>query len=100
VYAAVRRYSGLDRSLIDALAQQAGAVRAALSSTPGSQGCDLISTREGLIVVAFGDDEGSVVEMGRRYVAWLDGHLPGLRDVLPDVWAGEVLVHGLEPAVA
>jgi len=100
VYAAVRRYSGIDRSLIDALARQASAVRVALSSTPGSRGCDVISTREGLIVVAYGDDEGSVVEMGRRYVAWLDGHLPGLRGVAPEVWAGEVLVHGLEHATA
>ena len=100
MYAAVRRYSGLDRSLVEALANKASAIRSALSGTPGSRGCDVISTREGLIVVAFGDDEGRVVEMGRRYVAWLDGNLPGLRGVAPDVWAGEVLVHGLEPQPA
>ena len=69
---------------------------AIVGPAPGSRGCDVIRTREGLIVVTLGDDEGSVVEAGRRFVTWLDGHVPAVRAITPDVWAGTVLIHGTE----
>ena len=94
MFAAVRRYAGLDRSVVGDVAAHAAALRSALEATPGSCGCQVISTREGLIVIALGDDEGSVVEAGRRFVAMVDHHVPALRGVSPEVWAGEVLVHG------
>jgi hypothetical protein len=94
VFAAVRRYVGLDSSLIDVLAANATAICDALTSAPGSVGCEVIATREGLLVVSTGIDEATVAESGRRFVAWLDRHLPDLRDTNPEVWAGTVLVHG------
>ena len=96
MFAAVRRYSGLDGSLVDELVANDRAICEALTSAPGSRGCDVIRTREGLIVVTLGDDEGSVVEAGRRFVTWLDGHVPAVRAITPDVWAGTVLIHGTE----
>jgi hypothetical protein len=94
VFGTVRRYRGLDRSLVDAVAAQAAAIQSALIASPGCRGCEVIGTREGLIVVALGDDEAAVVEAGRRFVAWVDRHIPDLRVANPEVWAGEVLVHG------
>jgi len=94
VFAAVRRYRGLDGSLVDELVANGRAICQALTSAPGSRGCDVISTREGLIVVTFGDDEGSVVEAGRRFVSWLDHHVPAVHAITPEVWAGTVLIHG------
>lgn len=93
MFATVRRYRGLEPSVIEAVAANAIALRTALASTPGSRGCHVISTREGLIVVATADDEVSVIESGRRFVAWADRYLPALRDAVLDVWAGAVLVH-------
>ena len=65
----------IDRSVVDELADQAGAISAALGAIPGSRGCDVIRTREGVIVVALGDDEGSVIESGRRFAVWIDRFL-------------------------
>lgn len=95
MFAAVRHYSSVDRTVIDELANQAGAICAALSTAPGSQGCQVISTRDGVIVVALGDDEGSVIESGRRFAAWIDRNLPAFRTADPEIWAGSVLVHGV-----
>jgi hypothetical protein len=94
VFAAVRRYHGLEGSLVDEIVANGRAVCHALTSAPGARGCDVIRTREGLIVVTLGDDEGSVIESGRRFVTWLDRHVPAARDITPEVWAGTVLVHG------
>jgi hypothetical protein len=94
VFAAIRRYRGLDGSLVDEMVANGRAICQALTSAPGSRGCDVIRTREGLIVVTLGDDEGSVVESGRRFVTWLDRHVPAVRAITPEVWAGTVLVHG------
>lgn len=99
MFAAVRRYSGLDGSVVDELTANVRALCAAVTSAPGTQGCEVIRSREGLIVVTLGDDEGSVVEMGRRFVAWIDRHAPEVRAITPDLWAGDVLSHGVRPAV-
>ncbi len=94
MFAAVRRYAGLDAALIADLEANAQVIRRVLTSASGSTGCAVIATREGLLVVSTGADEATVAEAGRRFVAWADRHLPVLRDTNPDVWAGEVLVHG------
>jgi hypothetical protein len=78
--------------MVEDFARQASAIRAALSATPGSRGCDVISTREGILVITLGDDETAVVESGRRFVAWLDRHVPAIRSTAPEIWAGEVIV--------
>ena len=95
MFAAVRRYSSVDRSVVDELANQAGAVSAALSTAPGARGCDVISTHDGVIVIALGDDETSVIESGRRFAAWIERHVPAFRTTSPEIWAGEVLIHGV-----
>jgi hypothetical protein len=95
LFAAVRRYSGLDDTIVQGLAADSAAICAALTSGPGSRCCQVISTREGLIVVTVGDDESSVIESGRRFVAWIDRHIPEVRAIAPEVWAGDVLVHGV-----
>lgn len=94
MFAAVRRYSGLDDSLVDALVSKTAAIREALAETPGVCGSDVISTREGLIVVVVGEDEDCVVEAERRFAVWAERDLPALQAVTLEVWAGEVLVHG------
>ena len=94
MFAAVRRYREVDGWLVDEMAAQAVAISEAMTSAPGSRGCEVIRTREGLIVVALGDDEGSVIEAGRRFVAWIDRHVPAVRGIAPEIWAGDVLVHG------
>jgi hypothetical protein len=93
MFAAVRCYARQE-PLTDTLVGHAAPIRDALMAVPGSRGCEVIGTREGLIVVVVGDDGASVVEAGRRFAAWVDRHLPGLHAVPPEVWAGEVLVHG------
>lgn len=93
MFAAVRRYAGLDAASIEALASHAQAIGQVLTSVPGSAGCEVIQTREGLLVVSTGTDEGAVAEAGRRFVVWLHQHLPALRESDPEIWAGEVLVH-------
>jgi hypothetical protein len=89
----VRRYRALDRSPVDELVADELAICQALRSTPGSRGCNVIRTREGLIVVTLGDVEANVGESG-RFVAWLDRHVPADLAITPEVWAGTVLVHG------
>jgi hypothetical protein len=96
----VRRYVGLDASLVEDVGAHAGAICRALTSAPGSSRCEVIATREGLIVISVGEDEVSVVEAGRRFVAWAEEHMPALRRITPDVWAGEVLVDGVAAATA
>ena len=95
MFAAVRRYAGLDAAMLNDLAFHAQAICRVLTSVPGSAGCEVIKTREGLLVVSTGADEAAVAEAGRRFVVWLDHHLPVLRSSDPDIWAGEVLVHGV-----
>jgi hypothetical protein len=96
MFAAVRRYHGLEGSFVDEIVGNGRAICQALTSAPGARGCDVIRTREGLIVVTLGDDERSVIESGRRFVTWLDRHAPALGAIAPEVWAGTVLVHGTE----
>ena len=78
----------------------AQAICRVLTSVPGAAGCQVIQTREGLLVVSTGADEAAVAESGRRFVVWLDQHLPVLRESDPDIWAGEVLVHGMAASPA
>lgn len=100
MFAAVRRYAGVDPALIEDLAANAEAIGHVLTSAPGSADCELIATREGLLVVSMGTDEATVAESGRRFAAWLDRHLPLLRQSNPEVWAGRVLVRGVAGAPA
>jgi hypothetical protein len=99
MFAAVRRYAGLEGTVVRGLVENSAAIRAALTSGPGSRGCHVIGTRDGLIVVTVGDDESSVIEAGRRFVAWIDRHVPEVRAITPEVWAGDVLVDGVDDAV-
>lgn len=94
MFAAVRRYSGPGESLEDALVGRTTAIRDALVDAPGVCGGDVISTREGLIVVVVGEDEDCVVEAERRFAVWAERDLPALQALTLEVWAGEVLVHG------
>ena len=100
MFAAVRRYAGLDAASLEDLASNAQAICRVLTSVPGSAGCEVIETHEGFLVVSTGTDEAAVAEAGRQFVAWLDRHLPVLRQSNPDIWAGEVLVHGVAASSA
>lgn len=94
MFAAVRRYSGPGESLVDALVGRTAAIHEALVEAAGVCGGDVISTREGLIVVVVGEDEDSVVEAERRFAVWAERDLPALHALTLEVWSGEVLVHG------
>ena len=96
--ATVRRYAGLSEDTLAAVSRRAADIEAVFASVPGSSGIDLIRTREGLIVVTVGADEGCLVESGRRFRAWIDDQIPAFRDAAdPDVWFGPVLGHGDRP---
>lgn len=92
MFATVRRYTRLAPSAVDALADHSGEVRSVLAGVPGFAEAHLIRTRDGLILVTLGEDEGTLVEAGRRFVAWADRHVPAFR-LAPQarVWAGDVL---------
>lgn len=94
MFAAIRRYAGLDASLVDALTENAAAICRALTSVPGARGCEVIAARDSVLVLATGDDEAAVMESGRRFAAWLERHLPDADRTNPEVWAGPVIVHG------
>jgi hypothetical protein len=92
MFASVRRYL-LEPALIDALGDCAPEVATLLAGLPGCSGGHLIRTRDGLIVVLFGNDEQAAAYVGTRFVAWVHRRVPGLRGALPpEVWAGDVLV--------
>lgn len=92
MFATVRRYVPLAASAVDELADQAVDVRSVLAGVPGFADAHLIRTRDGLIFVAIGEDEATVVEVGRRFVAWIDRHVPAVREApAAEVWAGDVL---------
>ena len=92
MFATVRRYAGLSEPTIAAITDRAADIEAVFASVPGSCGTDLIRTREGLIVVTVGADEGCLIESGRRFRAWIDDQIPDFRDAAdPDVWFGPVL---------
>jgi hypothetical protein len=93
MFAAVRRYAGLDSTSIEDLEFHTESISRVLTSVPGSAGCEVIETREGVLVVSIGVDEAAVEEAGRRFALWLDRHLPVFRETNPDVWAGKVLIH-------
>lgn len=93
MFAAVRLYAAVDAALLDDLAGRETAIRRAITSVPGALGCEVIRTRDGLIVILFGEEEASVAEAGRRFASWMVGHVPALRAVAPSVWAGPVLAH-------
>lgn len=91
MFASVRRYL-LEPALVDALGARASEVATLLAGLPGCLGGHLIRTRDGLIVVLFGDDEQAAAYVGTRFVGWAHRRVPGLRGALPpEVWAGEVL---------
>jgi hypothetical protein len=92
MFATVRRYTRLAPSAVDALEDHSREVRSVLAGVPGFTEAHLIRTRDGLILVTLGEDEGTLVEAGRRFVAWADRHVPAFR-LAPQahVWAGHVL---------
>jgi hypothetical protein len=93
VFATVRSYAITTEETVDSLADQAQEIRAVLSSVPGTEGGLVIRSRDGVIVVALGTDERSVMESSRRFVAWSMRHVVAFRDIpAPEVWSGEVLV--------
>jgi len=94
--AAVRVYAGLTDAAVAAIADRSAEIGAMLCRVPGCVGCQLIRTRDGLVVVIVGDDEPALVEAGRRFVAWTSRHVPTFGPkALTTVWAGEVLLSTL-----
>lgn len=97
MFATVRRYEGLSEPTVAALRERAAEIATVLGSVPGIGGWQLIRTRDGVIVVTLGDDEASLVEAGRRFVAWLEARVRGFRRrAQPEVWAGEVLIRDIQ----
>ena len=95
MFATVRRYEGLGDATIEGLRERSPEIAALLAAVPGTSGSELIRTRDGVILVTVADDEASLVESGRRFVAWVEAHVSGFRGrSLSDVWAGEVLTGG------
>jgi hypothetical protein len=93
VFATVRCYTGAAPETIDSLCAREGEIRAVLASVPGTRGGHVIRSREGVIVVALGVDESSVIESTRRFVAWCKRHVVAFGDLPdPEVWAGDVLI--------
>lgn len=72
-------YEGLSEATIDGLREQAAAIAAVRAAVPGIGGSELIRTRDGVILVTVGQDEASLVEAGRRFVAWVEAHVRGFR---------------------
>jgi len=95
--AAVRVYAGLTDAAVAAIADRSADIGAMLCRVPGCVGCQLIRTRDGLVVIIIGDDEPALVEAGRRFVAWTRRHVPTFSpSALPAVWAGDVLLSTLD----
>ena len=93
MFASVRSYAGATPETIDSLCAREGEVRAVLASVPGTRGGHVIRSRDGVIVVALGADERSVMESSRRFVAWCKRHVIAFGDLpAPEVWAGDVLI--------
>lgn len=93
MFATVRRYAVIAPGTLDSLVDQADEIRDVLESVPGTEGGLVIRSRDGVIVVAVGKDERSVMESSRRFVAWSSRHVAAFRDVAaPEVWAGDVLI--------
>ena len=93
VFATVRCYAGATPATIASLCAREADIQAVLASVPGTRGGHVIRSRDGVIVVAVGVDERSVIESSRRFVAWCTRHVVAFRDLPdPEVWAGEVLV--------
>jgi hypothetical protein len=98
VFATVRCYVGATPETIDSLCAREGEIRAVLASVPGTQGGHVIRSRDGVIVVAVGVDESSVMESTRRFVAWCKRHVVAFGDLPdPEVWAGDVLIELFVP---
>jgi hypothetical protein len=96
VIATVRVYTGVSDAAIAAVTDRSADIGTLLCGVPGSVGCQLIRTRDGLVVVIIGDDEAALVEAGRRFVAWTRRYVPTFRSkAIPTVWAGEVLLSTL-----
>ena len=93
MFATVRSYAGATPETIDSLCAREGEIRAVLASVPGTRGGHVVRSREGVIVVALGVDESSVMESTRRFVAWCRRHVVAFGDLPdPEVWAGDVLI--------
>lgn len=93
MFATVRCYSGATPETIDSVCAMEEAIRAVLASVPGTRGSYVIRSRDGVIVVALGVDERSVMESNRRFVAWCKRHVVGFGYLAdPEVWAGDVLI--------
>lgn len=93
MFATVRCYSGATPKTIDSLCASEEAIVAVLASVPGTRGGHVMRSRDGVIVVALGVDERSVMESSRRFVAWCKRHVAAFGDLPdPEVWAGEVLI--------
>ena len=98
VFATVRHYTPLVDAIADALTVHATGLSPVLASVPGWVSSTLVRTPTGAILLTVGTDEAALVECGRRVTAWLAAHVDGFGTAaLPDVWAGDVLVHLSKP---
>jgi len=102
MFATVRRYVGLPEPVVGRLFAIADDLGVLLATSPGFRDVRLIRTREGLLVVLTGTDEASLVECGRRFVAWVDARVEGFRGVETiDIWTGEAAIApGVVPAAS
>ena len=93
MFATVRRYVGLPDPVVGRVFALAGDLGALLAASPGFGDVRLIRTREGLLVVLTGTDEASLVESGRRFVAWVDTRVEGFRGAETiDIWTGDAAI--------
>jgi hypothetical protein len=92
MFATVRRYVGLRDATMAAFAERGREVEVVLGSVPGTIGCELVQSRDDLLLLAVGIDERSIAEVGRRFRAWADGAIDGFAAAAePDLWTGTVI---------
>ena len=93
MYASIRRYGGIEASLLDELARRRDEIEALVLRVPGLVAYSLIRTPEGLTAVTVCEDQDGAEESNTRVARWVAQNLGPLVSHPPDISGGEVLLH-------
>ena len=77
--AVIRRYEPVAPAVARSFLAARDRVEAILQDLPGLHAALLLRTRDGLALVAIGEEEWCLAEAGRRFRAWGDGHVAGFQ---------------------
>ena len=99
MFASVRRYVDLPDPVVQRVFGIADDLGELLARAPGFSDLRMVRTEDGLLVVLTGTDEASLIECGRRFVAWVDARVEGFRGgAAIEIWTGDVAVAAAVPA--